>query len=59
MIEIALGKWGYFDQIIFNAKKMAFENLFCFSQAPLHYYIKLDRTQALKIARLDPDQGIS
>ena len=38
MIEIAApgpGKWGYFNQIIFNANKMAFENLFCFSQAPL------------------------
>ena len=59
MIEIALWKWGYFDQIIFNANKMAFENFFCFSQAPLHYYIKLYRTQALKIARLDPNQDIS
>ena len=34
MIRIALGKWGYFDQIIFNANKMAFESFFCFSQAP-------------------------
>ena len=54
MIEIAP-----FHAIIFNANKMAFENFFCFSQAPLHYYIKLYRTQALKIARLDPNQDIS
>ena len=27
-------KWGYFNQIIFNANKMPFERLFCFSQAP-------------------------
>ena len=54
MIEIAP-----FHAIISNANKMAFENFFCFSQAPLHYYIKLYRTQALKIARLDPNQDIS
>ena len=32
--QIAPGKWGYFDQIIFNANKAAFGGLFCFSQAP-------------------------
>ena len=37
MIKIAPGKWGYFDQIIFNANKTAFESLFCFSQAPTVY----------------------
>ena len=35
MIEIAPRKLGYLDQIIFNAIKTAFENLFCFSQAPI------------------------
>ena len=35
MIKIAPEKLGYFDQIIFNANKMAFENFVCFSQAPL------------------------
>ena len=34
MIEIATGKWGYFDQIIFNANKTAFESLFCYFQDP-------------------------
>ena len=34
MIEIALRKWGYVHQIIFNANKTAFEILFYFSQAP-------------------------
>ena len=34
MIEIAPGKWGYFDQIIFNANKTALKSLFCFSQVP-------------------------
>ena len=58
MIKIALGKWGYFDQIIFNANKTTFEGLFCFSQAGL-YYIKSYHTQALNIARLDPKQDIS
>ena len=33
MIKIAPGKWGYFDQIIFNVNKTTFEGLFCFSQA--------------------------
>ena len=32
MIKIAPEKWGYFNQIIFNANKMAFEA--CLSQAP-------------------------
>ena len=49
MVEIAPGKWSYFDQIIFNANKTAFESLFCFSQAPTSY-IKLYHTQALDIA---------
>ena len=57
MIEIAPGKWGYFDQIIFNANKTAFESFFAFPR--LHYYINSYRTQALDIARLDTNQHIS
>ena len=30
MIKIAPGKWGYFDQIIFNTNKTAFEACFAF-----------------------------
>ena len=43
MIEIALGKWGYFHQIIFNANKTSFEILF------YSYYFKSYDTQALVI----------
>ena len=34
MIKIAQRRWGYFEEIIFNANKTAFGSLFCFSQAP-------------------------
>ena len=56
MIEIAPGKWGYFDQIIFNANKTAFESFFAFPM--LHYFIKSYCTQALDIGRLHPKQDI-
>ena len=63
MIEIAAlgpGKWGYFNQIIFNANKMAFvfEKFFCFSQAPLSlsHCALVHCTQALHIARLNRSQ---
>ena len=52
MIKIAhQGKWGYFDLIICNANKTAFESFFAFFK--LHYYIMSYHTQALDIARLD------
>ena len=50
-------KWGYFNQIIFNANKTAFQSFYAFRR--LYYYIKLYRTQTLNIARLDPKQDIS
>ena len=53
MIEIAPGKWGYFNQIIFNANKTAFES-FAF---PELYYIKAYRTQALSITRARSQPG--
>ena len=52
MIEIALEKWRYFHQIIFNANKVAksFESFFCFSQAPtILSHTLLYHTQALNI----------
>ena len=57
MIEIALGKWGYFHQIIFNANKTAFESLFLFSQAPIILSHIIPRPSAL--LGLDPNQVIS
>ena len=61
MIEIALGKWGYyFYQIIFNANKMTFlwKLVLLF---PGSYYIKSYHTQVLPSALLglDPNQNIS
>ena len=51
MIEIALRKWGYVHQIIFNANKTAFEILFYFSRLLLFKsYISL----ALNTARSQP-----
>ena len=38
-MEIAPGNLGYFDQIIFNTNKMAFQSFFCFSEAPLLYWV--------------------
>ena len=57
MIKTALGKWGWFNQIIFNANKTTFESFFLLF--PGSYYIKSYRTQALNIARLDPNKDIS
>ena len=55
MIEIAPGKWGYFDQIIFSIIFHSFET---FLLSPGSYYIKSYCTQVLDIARLDPNQDI-
>ena len=57
MIEIATEKWGYFDQIIFNANKTTFESLFYFSQAPTILSHIAPRPSAL--LGLDPNQDIS
>ena len=57
MIEIALRKWGYVHQIIFNANKTAFEILFYFSQAPTILSHIIPRPSAL--LGLDPNQVIS
>ena len=55
MIEIAPGKWGYFNQIIFNANKAAFGSLFCFSQAPtILSHIIISRLSTLLEARSQP-----
>ena len=51
-VKIAPRKWGYFDQIIFNANKMVFESLFCFSQAPT-ILSHINCTQALDIVNLN------
>ena len=51
------GKWGYFHQIIFNANKTTFENLFYFSQAPTRLIHIIPRPFAL--LGLDPNQVIS
>ena len=55
MIEIAPGKWGCFDQIIFMQIKQLLKS---FLLVPGSYYIKSYRTQALDIARLDLNQNI-
>ena len=54
MIKIALEKWGYFNQIIFNTNKMAFESL----PFPGSDYIKPYSNQVLNIARLYSNQDI-
>ena len=57
MIEIALGKWGYFHQIIFNANRTAIESLFYFSQAPT-ILSHIPRPPSALLG-LDPNQYIS
>ena len=54
MIDIVPGKWGYFDQIIFNANKTAFGSLFCFSQAPTILSHIIPRPSKLLEARSQP-----
>ena len=58
MIEIALGKWGYFYQIIFNANKTAIESLLYFFQAPTILSHIIPR-QPSALLGLDPNQDIS
>ena len=54
MIEIAPRKWGFFDQIIFNANKTVFGNFVCFSQTPTVLSHIIPRPSTLLETRSQP-----